>query len=170
MRCCRHRRGYMNAAIGTRSEQRSAQAAGSWVLGGNRKPVSRRAAHVWLRCGFIFRASSQGARNGGTCRRASSQSKAHPPFKTPSPLNAGSRSAAKQWTHHHPPHPPVHQSLKGFIAAHEDIICVLLEHPFHRPAPGKAAFLPYLQPPPPFLPNLHILCVLFTYVSAMVCV
>lgn len=84
----------------------------------------------------------------------------------------GASQQAGQWALHRPPRPPVpvQQNLKGFIAAHEDIICLLFEHSSTAQPPGKVGPLPCLQPIHPFKSNLHILCVLSAYVSAMVCV
>ena len=75
---------------------------------------------------------------------------------------------ANHWLPNHPPHPP--ESYQPCIAALEDIICLLFGHSSTAQPPGKAASLPCLQSIQLFNPNLHILCVLSAYVSAMVCV
>ena len=77
---------------------------------------------------------------------------------------------ANHWPPNHPPLPPVHQSLKDFIASLEDIICLLFGHSSTAQPLGKAAPLPCLQSIQLFNPNLHIISVLSAYVSAMACV
>lgn len=75
---------------------------------------------------------------------------------------------ANHWPPNHPPRPP--GSYQPCIAALGDIICLLFEHSSTAQPPGKASLLPCLQSTPPFMTNLHILCILSAYVSAMVCV
>ena len=72
-----------------------------------------------------------------------------------------------------PPPTPTIQSIKvlrALLLRTKILFAYYLSIPSTVQPPGKAAFLPYLQSPPPFLLNLRILCVLFVYVSAMVCV
>lgn len=144
--------------------------------------VSRYTAHAELRYGLRFRASSQGAR-GGRCMPQGQQPKQNtpPPFlrrkDSRAPIMIRPRQPihlhgqqANHWPPNHPPRPPVHQSLKDFIASLEDIICLLFGRSSTALPPGKAAHFPCLQSIQLFNPNLHILCVLSAYVSAMVCV
>ena len=140
--------------------------------------VSRRAAHVWLRYAFLFRASSTGARNGWCVSQSQTARSCYAlsflrrkDFRNPimSCMRQPSQQA-NHWPPNHPPRPPVHQSLKDFIASLENIICLLFGHSSTALPPGKAAHLPCLQSIQLFNPNLHILCVLSAYVSAMVCV
>ena len=70
----------------------TAECAGSRLMGiGGQQS---RAAHAELRYGFRFRASSQGARNGGTCRRASSH---HPPSPSSPSKSEGLYCCARRY-------------------------------------------------------------------------
>ena len=138
--------------------------------------VSRRAAHVWLRYAFLFRASSTGARNGWCVSQSQTARSCYAlsflrrkDFRNPIMIRPRQPiQQANHWPPNHPPHPP--GSYQPCIAALEDIICLLFGHSSTAQPPGKAAHLPCLQSIQLFNPNLHIISVLSAYVSAMVCV
>lgn len=138
--------------------------------------VSRHTAHAELRYGLRFRASSQGG-SGRVAQAAGPATKAKHTLlfsveKTPkTPIMIRPRQFPQQanhWPPNHPPRPP--GSYQTCIAALGDIICLLFDYSSTAQPPGKAAHLPCLQPIQLFTPNLHILCVLSAYGSAMFCV
>ena len=114
--------------------------------------VSRRAAHVWLRYAFLFRASSTGARNGWCVPQSQTARSCYDlsflrrkDFRNP--IMSCMRQPTQQanhWPPNHPPRPP--GSYQPCIAALEDIICLLFGHSSTALPPGKASPLPVSSP------------------------